>query len=424
MSVLPSYRQSLFVLIKDESYYRQLLQRYLSDELSVALAEELFDFIEAYPREADQLFEGLDSKAFEKKMLETTALPEELSDRMRARLQESIRQSGKQEISQAVPMYSPVHPTRRLRWVAAAVFLLAAGAAGYVFLLKKPVDHAVSGLASQRPVRQDVSPGVNAAVLTLSGGKQIVLDSTVKGTFTRQGITTVVNAAGQLSYNTLPRAGNTDKQAVEYNTLTTQKANQYRLVLADGTRVWLDAASSITYPTHFTGKARQITITGQAYLEVARNPEIPFTVKVHGQLIMDIGTAFNINAYDDESSVKITLASGSISVKGDRQEMTLTKPGEQVETTEGKMQMTRDVDLVTILAWKNGYFSFDGADIRTVMRQISRWYGVQVRYEGTPTHVLFGGEIGRNLNLSQVLAGLSRTQGHFRLEGNTLTVLP
>jgi transmembrane sensor len=406
--------------MKSESYYRQLLQLYLSDELTVTLAEELFDFIEAHPREADRLFEGLDKK----KLLETTTLPEELSDRMRARLQKSIHQSGEQaaadEAPQAVPVY-PIYPGRRLRWAAAALFLLAAGAAGYVFLPKKP---AALRQASQRPARQDVSPGVNAAVLTLSGGKQIVLDSTVKGAFTRQGITTVVNAGGQLSYNTLPRASDKDKQAVEYNTLTTQKANQYRLVLADGTRVWLDAASSITYPTHFTGKARQIIITGQAYLEVARNPEIPFTVRVRGQLIMDIGTAFNIDAYDDESSVKTTLASGSISVKSGAQEIKLDEAGEQVESTGEKIKMVKGVDMGTVLAWKNGYFSFDGADIRTVMRQISRWYGVQVRYEGTPSPALFGGEIGRNLNLSQVLAGLSRTQGHFRLEGNTLTVLP
>ena len=400
--------------MKSESYYRQLLQRYLSDEPSMALAKELFDFIEAYPQEADRLFKELDIKAFEKKLLEATALPEGLSDRMRTRLQENIRHNAAQGLSEAQG-----RPLRRLRWAVAAIFLLATGTTGYIFLLKKPANRTVPG---QRFAREDVSPGVNAAVLTLSGGRQVVLDSTVKGTIARQGGTAVVSAGGQLAYNTVP--GDTDNQAVEYNTLTTQKANQYRLVLADGTKVWLDAASSITYPTHFAGKARQITITGQAYLEVARNPQVPFTVRVHGQLIMDIGTAFNVNAYDDESSVKITLGSGSILVKGDKQEMTLAEPGEQVESTEGKMKMVRGVDMGAVLAWKNGYFSFDGADMRTVMRQISRWYGVQVVYQGEPPHTLFGGEIGRNLDLSQVLAGLSRTQGHFRLEGNTLTVLP
>lgn len=440
-------------MTQKESYYRELLLRYLGDELSTALAEELFDFIQAHPGEANRIFEGLDGKAFEEKLLTPTALPEEVSSRMRIRLQEGLRTDNGQAYpgaspmadsgasplvySGASPLASPVIPIysgnprpvthflRRFRWVAAAIFLLAAGTSGYLFLLRKPVDHTAAPRISQGAAQKDILPGVNAAVLTLAGGKQIILDSTVRGTITRQGITAVVNTRGQLAYNTVPGADETGKQAaVEYNTLTTQKANQYRLVLADGTRVWLDAASSITYPTHFTGKARQIVITGQAYLEVARDPQIPFTVRVRGQLIMDIGTAFNINAYDDESSVKITLAGGSISVKDDKQELRLAEPGEQVESAGGKMQMTRNVDIENVLAWKNGYFSFDGADIRTVMRQISRWYGVRVVYEGEPSHALFGGEIGRNLDLSQVLAGLSRTQGHFRLEGNTLTVLP
>jgi ferric-dicitrate binding protein FerR (iron transport regulator) len=182
--------------------------------------------------------------------------------------------------------------------------------------------------------------------------------------------------------------------------------------------------SSLRFPTAFNGDSREVELTGEAYFEVAKDKHKPFRVNVAGMQAEVLGTHFNVNAYPDEASVKTTLLEGSIRmVKGTAS--LLLRPGQQAQSKGlNDFLLIKDADTDQAIAWKNGHFSFEGADVHALMRQIARWYGVQVRYEGEPGSTLFGGEIGRDLSLAQVLTGLSKSKVHFRLEGTILTVLP
>ena len=339
-------------------------------------------------------------------------------------------------------------PVRRMAaWkkysVAAAVILLVG--AGVVVL-----QRGHHGPDSAPPVvnvfKNDVTPGGNKAVLTLGDGRQIVLDSAEKGEVASQGKTNIVKTdAGKLAYNVGGANGGATaapggtgatvdgKTAVLYNTLSTPAGGQYQVTLADGTKVWLNALSKLLFPNEFSGKDRTVDLTGEAYFEIAKDKSRPFMVRVNGVQVQVLGTNFNVNAYTDEAEIKTTLLEGAVRlVKGEVSAP--LKPGQQGVTgvpdagasksgiaTSGFSVHNADIDQV--MAWKNGFFSWDAADVHTVMRQISRWYGVEVRYEGTPTTALFGGEIGRDLTLTQVLEGLSKSKVHFRLEGKILTVL-
>lgn len=277
--------------------------------------------------------------------------------------------------------------------------------------------------------KNDIKPGGHHALLTLANGTTIVLDSVRNGSLALQGETRVIKLdSGILSYakTRADQKGNTGTAAtgVLYNTISTPAGGQYQVTLADGTRVWLDALSSLKYPAAFDGAERVIELTGQAYFDVSKDGNRPFRVKVGGLAVDVLGTTFNINAYPDEPSIKTTLLSGAVKLSGNHSSL-LLKPGEQGQAGNGAdLVLVRNADTDEALAWKNGLFYFQGAGIQTVMRQLARWYNVQVRYEGTPVSTLFDGEIGRDLTLTQVLKGMSKNDVHFRLEGNTLTVLP
>ena len=240
----------------------------------------------------------------------------------------------------------------------------------------------------------------------------------------RQGNTQVIKRSnGQLAYqvsgsNKSP-AGTTTP--VEYNTMTTPRGGQYQLQLPDGTKVWLNAASSITYPTLFAGGERRVEVRGEAYFEVVKDPKMPFRVslpeqasKQGAQEIEVLGTHFNVNGYRDEPALTITLLEGAVKI-----DASVLKPGEAY--SNGKVKKVNTEEAV---AWKNGYFQFEQADIRTVLRQLARWYDVEVRYEGKIPERKFGGDIQRDSNLSDVLKGLELSQVHFRLEGRILTIIP
>ena len=214
-------------------------------------------------------------------------------------------------------------------------------------------------------------------------------------------------------------------QAIRYNTITTLRGGQYQVILPDGTKVWLNAASSLKYPTEFRGKERNVELTGEAYFEVAKNATMPFHVQSAGQTVRVLGTHFNINAYEDEGVIKTTLLEGSIQITY-QQAKVLIKPGEQARVVAGspdKIIVDENADTDGAVAWKDGYFQFNHADIRTVMRQISRWYDVTVKYEGSVSSKDFGGAIERNLKLSQVLHILEKSQVHFVINGKEVVVL-
>lgn len=277
-----------------------------------------------------------------------------------------------------------------------------------------------SGLETQQNQvalkENDLQPGGNKATLTLADGKQVVLDSLSVGKPLRQGASAIVNRPGHLAYNTENKS-----EEIAYNILTTPRGGQYQLTLADGSKVWLNAESSIRFPTHFIGKERRVQITGEVYFEVAKNAAMPFMVEVGETEINVLGTHFNVNAYD---IVKTTLIEGSVLVAREDARMVL-KPGQQAQvTTSGKLDLLENADLNETLAWKNGLFQFNNADIETVMQQVARWYDVEVIYEGKVTK-LFGGSIPRDMSASNVFKALELTGGvHFKIEGKTIIVKP
>lgn len=296
-------------------------------------------------------------------------------------------------------------------WAAAAVLVLLAGGIWWIAQMNR------MGRASgqQQVSVKDLQPGGNHAVLTLAGGKQIVLDSAATGVLTQQGNAQVRKLSnGQLAYN---KTGEKAKEVL-YNTLSTPRGGQYQLTLPDGSQVWLNAASSITYPTAFVASTRTVKVTGEAYFEVVHNERQPFRVQSGELLIEDIGTSFNINAYADEPSVKTTLVEGKVKVsKGG--DFRVLSPGAQVESFDGGgLRVVAHADVQQALAWKNGIFSFRDADLATVMRQLGRWYDIEVEYEGPVPAGTFDGEIGRSLTLSQVLQGLAQTRIRYTIVGD------
>jgi ferric-dicitrate binding protein FerR (iron transport regulator) len=210
-----------------------------------------------------------------------------------------------------------------------------------------------------------------------------------------------------------------------YNTISTPKGGQYQVTLSDGSKVWLNAASSLRFPATFSGKERKVELTGEGYFEVAHNKKMPFHVTVNDLDVEVLGTHFNINAYADESAIKTTLLEGSVKVvKGN--ETKIIEPGEQasVTTSEDEINVKQQVDLEQVVAWKNGIFQFERADIESVMRQISRWYDIDVDYHGRVSEH-FGGTISRDVNISDVLKMLEMTGGvNFKIDGKKVIVMP
>jgi transmembrane sensor len=254
-------------------------------------------------------------------------------------------------------------------------------------------------------LKNDVAPGGNRATLTLAGGRTIHLDSAAYGLLAEEGAATIVKTAeGQIRYS---NASTLMTAEIGMNTMLTPRGGQYQLTLPDGSNVWLNAESSITYPTAFNGNERRVRLTGEAYFEVAKKTSQRFIVETMSDTITVLGTVFNVNAYTDEAAVKTSLLEGSVKINNK-----ILKPGQAYY--KGSIQST---DLERDLAWKNGLFNFDGADLQTVLRQLARWYDIEVAYEGTYPDMIFDGEIGRDLKLSQVLKVLAATGVAFTIDG-------
>lgn len=287
--------------------------------------------------------------------------------------------------------------------------------------------------SKQQPVQvvakpQEIAPGGNRGVLTLSNGKQIVLsDISAKDTIAKEGeeneVTIKMNANGEITYVINPNAtGSKDDNS--FNTLSTPTGGQYNIILADGTKVYLNAVSSIKYPTQFNGDQRVVELEGEAYFEVAKNKSKPFIVKSEKQSIEVLGTHFNVHAYNNESVVKTTLLEGSVAVSYKNQK-TILKPGQQSDAADHFSKIkVREVDTEEAVAWKNGRFKFDNADLKTVMKQLERWYGITVQYRGDVSDVRFNGGTFRNKNLSEVLKVLELSNIKFKVEGKTVIVDP
>jgi transmembrane sensor len=262
----------------------------------------------------------------------------------------------------------------------------------------------------------------------LANGSQVILNGAKNGAIAKQGNTTINKTEdGTVVYNKTSSNKGSSSAGLEYNELSTPRGGQYHLTLSDGTNVWLNAASSIKYPTAFKGNIRQVEITGEAYFEVVHNSSKPFRVMANGQIVQVLGTHFNINAYRDEPSIKTTLIQGAVKVsKGTIS--AILKPGQQSALTDAgnssTIRVSDHVNTDQVLAWTNGRFSFNNADIKTGMREIGRWYDVDIVYEGNVPNIVFIGEIYRNVNLSKVLEILRYSKVNFRIEGKKIIVTP
>ncbi|KAA2239513.1 FecR family protein [Chitinophaga agrisoli] len=309
-----------------------------------------------------------------------------------------------------------VIPLYRHGWAAAAVILVLIMAGIILWQQRMPAPPQIS--QAQAPV---ILPGSNKAVLVLADGATVMLDSTGRQVI-QQGRTTVSQQGGRLVY----KAGNNDAM-VSNNTLRTPKGGQFRLTLPDGTGVWLNAASSITYPTAFTGKERKVAVTGEVYFEVAANAAQPFMVKVNNATdIQVLGTQFNVNAYADEAAINTTLLQGSVRVAAGAGKSVVLRPGQQAQTSgENELRVLDHADTEQAVAWKNGVFNFNGKGLTEVMRQLARWYDIEVVFAGKAPERKFGGEIQRSLPLSAVLEILETMDVKFKIENEKkVIVLP
>ena len=291
---------------------------------------------------------------------------------------------------------------------------------GFLLFNRSGETSFVKGKVNNKRFKNDVSPGGNKAILTLADGSTIVLDEAQNGELAQQGNSKIIKLDGKLSYDPV----NKNPKEVVYNTISTPNGGQYQLELADGSLVWLNATSSIRFPTTFIGKERRIEITGEAYFEIAKNREMPFIVAVNGAEVQVLGTHFNINAYNDEDNVRTTLLEGSVKfVSGDNSN--ILKPGQQFQLAKnGAFNVANDVNVDEVVAWKNGLFAFENATIEKVMRQFSRWYDVEIEYRGK-TDDLFIAEMRRNIKLSDALKALELTgKVKFDIEGKKIIVMP
>jgi len=320
-----------------------------------------------------------------------------------------------------LPQMRRLYPLRKIA-VAAAVILLIGSIAFFadkVYLNKSSKRQEI--VVHNKP--RLILPGSNKAVLTLNNGKQIALDSSSTGLIANDGDATVQKqAGGQLKYTAIQAKPIADK--IAYNTLSTPRGGQYKILLPDGTKVWLNAASRITYPTVFTGNDREVSIKGEVYFEVAHNAAKPFIVKTDNNMqVRVLGTHFDVNAYSDENIIKTTLLEGSVKVTSASDEQML-KPGEQMQLSgNGRLKVVKDVDMESIMGWKEGVFNFNDADITFIMRQLSRWYDIDVVYNGAMPKDLFTAIISRNNNISQVLSMLESTlRVHFNIQNRTIYV--
>ena len=309
----------------------------------------------------------------------------------------------------------PLYRRAMFRYVAAAIVVAAIGAGVYFYMNNKNPGTTMSTVepATAKP-SGDMAPGMEKAVLILADGTKIILDNSANGEIARQGGTAVLKEDGLLAYNTKQQA---QGGKVLYNTIQTGRAEQFSsLVLSDGSKIWLNSVSSIRFPTAFSGDERVVEVTGEVYFEVAKNIAKPFRVITKGMSVEVLGTQFNVNAYDDEALVRTTLIEGSVRVNNNNKVMVM-QPGQQaLMIPQGALTIRNDIDTREAIAWKNGIFLFPKSDMKTIMRQVSRWYGVDVVFEDAiPGY--FVATLPRNVPVSKLLTMFEMAGGvHFEID--------
>lgn len=406
-----------------EAYFKFLLDRYLNDTLNEEELRLLLDYLRQYKNNlelkdtiqkalADKSFEGISDKSrsdiiFKKIMQQasTTETPVVLLDN---------DNTSSTQYHKKVSL---------VKWLSAAAVLVIIITGSYYFLSPKNSNKTAAIKKTNPELVGDIGPGSNKAILKLADGTAVVLDDAANGTIATQGNTSVQKInSGELSYSIKDQ-----KISIPlYNSISTPRGGQYSVTLPDGSKVWLNAESSLYFPTIFTGKERSVTLIGEAYFEVAHNKQMPFKVRANNMTVEVLGTHFNIMTYENEELTHTTLLEGSVkvtlNVKGEPA-FTLA-PGQQALLKKGAEKYNvHKVDIDAVTAWKNGKFQFNGDNIQTIMRQIERWYDVDIQYSNKIPDGHYSGTIGRDNNLLKVLKIFEAGDLRFRIDGKKLIVL-
>jgi len=398
----------------EKSRIQYLIERFFQNTCTQQEKVELAKWIEESSHD-DELKQIMDEKWMNFESRHKIA-PDRAGEILAAILKNKVT-----DIGETVPI------VKRLSWwriSAAASIILFVAAVSFFLVYKKPeqgiANNVDTSTNNQTHPVDDVSPGKTKAILTLSDGSTVVLDNTPDGTLAVQGNTKILNEHGQLIYNN----GLNSSGEILYNTLTTHRGEQFPLQLSDGTKLWLNASSSIRFPVAFAGNERRVEITGEAYFEVAKNANKPFKVLLNGMEIVVLGTHFNVNGYADEASVRTTLLEGSVKITKDNASLLLVRGQQAKLNRNGRMDLIEDADIEQAVSWKEGYFHYNKADLETVMREVSRWYDVDIIYENESrkSEQHFSGDIQKSLTLSAVLRVLEKSLVHFRIEGKKLIV--
>ncbi|PZR25080.1 MAG: hypothetical protein DI535_19660 [Citrobacter freundii] len=385
------------------SRFQELMGKYLQGQATAAELHELSWRLESrlYEEELEQMIDNTWLGQEEKNTNDG-------SEDHREEILRNIMSERREETATA----APVIRMRRYWWVAAACVIVVAGILFMDPFGKKSENKPVARAAGPA----NIVPGSTKAMLTLDDGSVIVLNDQQKGKIASQGNASIFKQdSGLLGYQ-----GSSD--AVAYNTLRTPRGGEYQVVLNDGTKVWLNAATSLRFPVSFTGNERMVELDGEAYFEVASDHSKPFRVKMNdGTMVEVTGTHFNIMAYQDEGAQRTTLLEGAVNVSKNNLKRNI-RPGEQAVVNLNSIKVVTMADPEESIAWKNGLLSFHEADLKAIMRQAARWYDVDVQYQGEIPERTFTGSVNRSSSLKELLKIFELSDIHFTIQGRTILV--
>lgn len=393
----------------------ELLIKHLRDELSETESLELKNWVAESNHNRETLEYFMTSESFRNTMRSVNSSHKRGLQRIREHISASAEiDEGMLTRRRKILVYKFV--------TAASIIAVVAVMVLYLWTTKERKPAAVAGNAKQEQrFKNDIpAPSGSKTLLTLGDGSKIVLDEAKNGNLTSQGNIQVVKKNGLLTYVTTK---NIVSSEVLYNTLETKKGGFFRLSLPDGSQVFLNAASSITYPTAFTGKERKVTVKGEAYFEVSKDPSMKFVVEANGVVTEVLGTRFNVNAYRDNGLASVTLLEGAIRV-GNDEHSAMLQPGQQAQLGKNEeIKITRQADIEQVMAWKNGVFRMRGTDIQAIMKEVERWYDVEIMFESKISQT-FTGTISRKEPVSKLLKLLEMTDAvRFTIDGRKITVM-
>ena len=404
----------------DQEKLRRLLQDYFDDTISETECIELLDYLKN--TEPDSI-----AKIVDEDMLTLYKGPE-FSGFLKRQVFQHIKSDPR--FTTEAPASEDAEPKiirfYQRQWLKVAVVFVIASVCSVLYF-KGHKNSVMAPVAVKTQVGKPITPGRDKATLTLSNGKVIVLDTGSNGLIANDGKVNVYKSnKGRLVYNTLTAKGsqNIPSSGPVYNVLSTPRGGEFQVVLPDGTKVWLNSASSLKYPSEFIGNERRVSLTGEAYFEVAKNKEKPFFVSVNNVEVKVLGTHFNIAAYMDDNDVTTTLLEGSVQIKKSNN-LSVISPGQQaIVNNNTEAIKVRQADIGKVMAWKNGYFIFYDEDLISIMKKVSRWYDVEVEYKGKFNNMRFGGTFYRFKSINELLSHMEQIDNiHFKIEGRRIIVM-